>query len=130
MCPTSDIGRKERLAFCVPPVISAGRSVLLFLCPTSYIGRKERLALYVSHQLHRQKEASCSLCAPPVSSAERSFLLFMCPTSDIGRKERLALYVQLYFIIQTWRLIERMISILNGDGSFNNIVTVQKYSKV
>ena len=51
----------------------------------------------------------------------------MCPTSDIGRKERLAFYVQFYYIIQTWQLIERMISILYCDGSFNNIVIVKKY---
>ena len=50
-------------------------------------------------------------------------------TSDIGGKERFALYVQLHFIIQTWQLNERMISIVYGDGSFNNIVIVKKLAK-
>jgi len=67
--------------------------IQLLVCPTSDIGRKERLALYVPHQLYRHKGASCSLCVPPVISVGRSVLLFVCPTSYIGRMERLALYV-------------------------------------
>jgi len=77
---------------------------LLFMCPTSDIGRKERLALYVPHQLYWQKGASCSLCAPPLISAERSVLLFMCPTSDIGRKGRFAVYCPTSYIGRKDRL--------------------------